>query len=198
MSADTNKVRVTFPEASAIAEEVGGCCSSWGAVAAAAGCLSESQQSWSPSWLLSCPLPLCMAPDPSWLAATLLACPVQVLKTEFDSARILYNRFVSAIAQKPTIATVLSPDVSSSTLPAAGGCATVLLCRCLSPWCWCGCAVCAVCAAHVLTARCLCGAGLCRLWSAQQRQALPLTSTRLRGLTGLSCSWTWQSSSWRR
>ncbi|EFN53540.1 hypothetical protein CHLNCDRAFT_32096 [Chlorella variabilis] len=52
--ADTNKVKVTFPEASAIAEEL--------------------------------------------------------LKTEYDTARILYNRFVSAIAQKPTIATVLSPD----------------------------------------------------------------------------------------
>jgi len=38
---------------------------------------------------------------------------LQLLKTEFDSARILYNRFVSAIAQKPTIATVLSPDVST-------------------------------------------------------------------------------------
>lgn len=54
--ADTNKVRITFPEASLIAEEL--------------------------------------------------------LKTEFDSARIVYNRFVTAIAQKPTIATVLSPDVS--------------------------------------------------------------------------------------
>jgi F0F1-type ATP synthase gamma subunit len=52
---------------------------------------------------------------------------VQVLKTEFDSARILYNRFVSAIAQKPTIATVLSPDVSRSTVPpgAAGMCRRV-------------------------------------------------------------------------
>ncbi|KAI3424192.1 hypothetical protein D9Q98_009548 [Chlorella vulgaris] len=52
--ADTNKVKITFPEASAIAEEL--------------------------------------------------------LKTEYDTARILYNRFVSAINQKPTIATVLSPD----------------------------------------------------------------------------------------
>lgn len=60
--ADTNKVRVTFPEASAIAEEL--------------------------------------------------------LKTEFDSARIIYNRFVSAIAQKPTIATVLSPDALERTAEA--------------------------------------------------------------------------------
>jgi F0F1-type ATP synthase gamma subunit len=36
----------------------------------------------------------------------------EVLKTEFDAARIIYNRFKSAIAYKPTIATVLSPDVS--------------------------------------------------------------------------------------
>lgn len=57
--ADTNKVRVTFPEASQIAEEL--------------------------------------------------------LKTEFDTARIIYNRFVSAIAQKPTIATVLSPDALEKT-----------------------------------------------------------------------------------
>ncbi|PSC70627.1 ATP synthase subunit mitochondrial [Micractinium conductrix] len=60
--ADTNKVRVTFPEASAIAEEL--------------------------------------------------------LKTEFDSARIIYNRFVSAISQKPTIATVLSPDALERTAEA--------------------------------------------------------------------------------
>lgn len=41
-----------------------------------------------------------------------MACAVaeEVLKTEYDVARILYNRFVSAIAQKPTIATVLSPN----------------------------------------------------------------------------------------
>jgi F-type H+-transporting ATPase subunit gamma len=57
--ADTNKVRVTFPEASQIAEEL--------------------------------------------------------LKTEFDTARIIYNRFVSAISQKPTIATVLSPDALEKT-----------------------------------------------------------------------------------
>lgn len=36
----------------------------------------------------------------------------QLLKTEYDTVRLLYNRFVSAISQKPTIATVLSPDVS--------------------------------------------------------------------------------------
>ena len=34
----------------------------------------------------------------------------EILKTEFDVARIVYNRFVSAISQKPTIATILSPD----------------------------------------------------------------------------------------
>ena len=34
-----------------------------------------------------------------------------VLKVDFDSARIVYNRFVSAMSFRPTIATVLSPDV---------------------------------------------------------------------------------------
>ena len=72
--------------------------------------------------------------SPSRRVAVSLPRPVQVLKTEFDSARILYNRFVSAIAQKPTIATVLSPDVSAWLL---AGCVLVLLllmhpasCRC--------------------------------------------------------------------
>ena len=37
----------------------------------------------------------------------------ELLKTEFDAARVIYNRFKSAIAYKPTIATVLSPDVST-------------------------------------------------------------------------------------
>ena len=36
----------------------------------------------------------------------------ELLKTEYDAARIMYNRFVSAITFKPTLATVLSPDVS--------------------------------------------------------------------------------------
>ena len=36
----------------------------------------------------------------------------EILKTEYDAARILFNRFHSAISFKPTIATVLSPDVS--------------------------------------------------------------------------------------
>lgn len=35
----------------------------------------------------------------------------ELLKTEYDAARVIYNRFKSAIAYKPTIATVLSPDV---------------------------------------------------------------------------------------
>lgn len=42
------------------------------------------------------------------------ACGVaeELLKTEFDAAHLIYNRFKSAIAYKPTLATVLSPDVS--------------------------------------------------------------------------------------
>ncbi len=46
---------------------------------------------------------------------------LQLLKTEYDTTRIVYNRFVSAISQKPTIATVLSPDVSMTPdLPCPG------------------------------------------------------------------------------
>lgn len=35
----------------------------------------------------------------------------ELLKTEYDAMRIVYNRFGSAVSFKPTIATVLSPDV---------------------------------------------------------------------------------------
>jgi len=45
----------------------------------------------------------------------------EILKTEYDVARIVYNRFVSAIAQKPTIATVLSPDSLEKEAEAGGG-----------------------------------------------------------------------------
>lgn len=34
----------------------------------------------------------------------------EILKTEYDAARIIFNRFHSAISFKPTIATILSPD----------------------------------------------------------------------------------------
>ena len=42
------------------------------------------------------------------------ACAIaeEVLHTEYDTARIIFNRFVTAISYKPTLATVLSPDVS--------------------------------------------------------------------------------------
>lgn len=36
----------------------------------------------------------------------------ELLKTEFDAAHLIFNRFKSAISYKPTLATVLSPDVS--------------------------------------------------------------------------------------
>ena len=62
--ADTNKVRITFPMASAVAEEV--------------------------------------------------------LKSEYDVVRIIFNRFVSAIAQKPTLATVLSPMALEKEAEAGG------------------------------------------------------------------------------
>lgn len=63
--ADTNKLRITFPQVSAIAEEL--------------------------------------------------------LKTEFDAARLIFNRFQSAIAYKPTIATVLSPDNLEKEAAEGGG-----------------------------------------------------------------------------
>ena len=34
----------------------------------------------------------------------------EVLKTEYDSVRLLYNSFKSAISFKPTICTILSPE----------------------------------------------------------------------------------------
>lgn len=43
-----------------------------------------------------------------------------VLKTEYDVTRIIYNRFVSAISYKPTIATVLSPDALEKEAEAGG------------------------------------------------------------------------------
>ena len=58
---------------------------------------------------------LAAAAGPHALPPTTACCCLgplpQLLKTEFDTARVVYNRFVSAISQKPTIATVLSPDV---------------------------------------------------------------------------------------
>ena len=51
-----------------------------------------------------------------------MACAVaeDVLKTEYDVTRIIFNRFVSAIAQKPTIATILSPDALEKEAEAGG------------------------------------------------------------------------------
>lgn len=50
-------------------------------------------------------------------ALQICAISEELLKTEYDALRIVYNRFGSAVSFKPTIATVLSPDVSL-TLPA--------------------------------------------------------------------------------
>lgn len=44
----------------------------------------------------------------------------EILKTEYDVVRIVFNRFVSAISQKPTIATVLSPDALEREAEAGG------------------------------------------------------------------------------
>lgn len=51
-----------------------------------------------------------------------LACSAaeEILKTEYDVARIVFNRFVSAIAQKPTITTVLSPNSLEKEAEAGG------------------------------------------------------------------------------
>jgi F-type H+-transporting ATPase subunit gamma len=51
------------------------------------------------------------------------ACGVaeELLKTEFDAAHLIFNRFKSAIAYKPTLATVLSPDSLEKEMALAGG-----------------------------------------------------------------------------
>lgn len=35
----------------------------------------------------------------------------EILKTEYDAVRLVFNRFRSAISYLPTIATVVSPEV---------------------------------------------------------------------------------------
>jgi F-type H+-transporting ATPase subunit gamma len=44
----------------------------------------------------------------------------ELLKTEYDAVRLVYNRFVSAISFKPTIATILSPDALEKNVEAGG------------------------------------------------------------------------------
>jgi len=39
-----------------------------------------------------------------------------ILKVDFDAARIIYNRFVSALSFRPTVATILSPDTLEKNL----------------------------------------------------------------------------------
>lgn len=43
-----------------------------------------------------------------------------LLRTEYDAARIVFNRFVSAISFKPTVATVLSPAALEKAAEAGG------------------------------------------------------------------------------
>lgn len=43
-----------------------------------------------------------------------------LLKTEYDAARVIFNRFCSAISYKPTIATVLSSDTLEKAAEAGG------------------------------------------------------------------------------
>jgi len=47
-----------------------------------------------------------------YVALQICAISEELLKTEYNALRIVYNRFGSAVSFKPTIATVLSPDVS--------------------------------------------------------------------------------------
>jgi len=44
----------------------------------------------------------------------------ELLKTEYDAVRIIFNRFSSAISFKPTIATVLSPDALEKEVESGG------------------------------------------------------------------------------
>ena len=41
----------------------------------------------------------------------------EVLKYNPDAVRVLYNKFYSAISFKPTISTVLTPEVGPGSLP---------------------------------------------------------------------------------
>jgi F-type H+-transporting ATPase subunit gamma len=43
-----------------------------------------------------------------------------LLKTEYDAARLVFNRFCSAISFKPTVGTVLSPDTLEKQAEAGG------------------------------------------------------------------------------
>ena len=136
----------------------------------------------------------------------------QLLKTEYDTGRIVFNRFVSAISQKPTIATVLSPDVSVKHPPPPlppslpprllccrpahqhrcplRGCAAVSPLACLP--------ACLPARPTALTHPPTPLRFPCRrrsLWSVRPRRALPSTSTSWRGPTAPRCSWTSPSSS---
>lgn len=73
---------------------------------------------------LLCPTNKCV------LALQICAISEDLLKTEYDALRIVYNRFGSAVSFKPTIATVLSPDVSPSLSSAClfHGTPAVLVC----------------------------------------------------------------------
>ena len=44
----------------------------------------------------------------------------ELMKTEYDVVRIIFNKFQSAISFKPTIATVLSPDALEKEVEAGG------------------------------------------------------------------------------
>lgn len=44
----------------------------------------------------------------------------ELIKTEYDAARIIFNRFHSAISFKPTVATVLSPDALEKEVESGG------------------------------------------------------------------------------
>lgn len=44
----------------------------------------------------------------------------ELMKTEYDAARIIFNRFSSAISFKPTVATVLSPDALEKEVESGG------------------------------------------------------------------------------
>ncbi|KAL3146310.1 hypothetical protein ABBQ32_003007 [Trebouxia sp. C0010 RCD-2024] len=52
--------------------------------------------------------------------AQICAISEELLKTEYDALRIVYNRFGSAVSFKPTIATVLSPDALEKSVEAGG------------------------------------------------------------------------------
>ena len=65
-------------------------------------------------------MPCTCSTEPHASTVQVSAIAEELLKREYDVVRIIFNRFQSAIAFKPTIATVLSPDALEKEVEAGG------------------------------------------------------------------------------